>query len=108
MAAVAALVRDADDEAVAGRVERQLERLRGDRSGTRQAGGAGRLAQDLDRAERGVLGGAAAGHDDRLAGSCGGGGSPSRGPPPGSAAPAWRARIRRATAGSAAIMSVMW
>ena len=44
----------------------ELERLRGDRSRTRQPGRPRRLAQDLGDAERRVLGRAAAGHDDRL------------------------------------------
>ena len=64
-----ALVRDADDEAARRRVEGQLERL--GRHGTRdRPAPAARIASRRisATAERAVLGRAAAGHDDRLAG----------------------------------------
>ena len=68
----AALVRDADDEARRRRVERQLERLGGERLVARRVPGrpdlgcAHGLAQDLGDPVGGVLGRPAARHDDRV------------------------------------------
>ena len=103
----AAFVGDADHEAAAHRVERQLERLdAGERRG-RQAGGPKRVAQDLDAGERRVLRGAAAGDQDRLAGGSRlGDGSGERAAGPDGAARDVSRRLARP--GSASIISVMW
>ena len=62
----AAFVGDPDDEAAGRRGERQLEGLLGPDGRVREAGRVGRLAQDLGRGQGGMLGGPAAGDDDRL------------------------------------------
>ena len=97
---------DPDDEAAGRRGERQLEGLLGPDGCICEAGRVGRLAQDVGRGEGGMLGGPAAGDDDRLARLEGGADGIGQlgGAPPGTAS---RSTIRAASAGSAAIMSVM-
>ena len=104
----AAFVGDADHEAAAHRVERQLERLdAGERRGG-QAGGPQRVAQDLDAGERPVLRRAAAGDQDRLAGRSRLARSAPASPPAGPEGAASDVSRRLATPGSASIISVMW